>query len=160
MSAGTRSSAMTAHAPASSAMRACSALTTSPISPPLLISGKVRLTCIVPVCFCMFNYLLHDRIYNVCTKILSHREREPLQPIEPAWTSHMVHYSPGTHAGNSCRRTKWISVSYIIWVLPCCQPGAEQADESGDHSPDKEKDHYDNDAAHDDPDIGRATTSN
>ena len=53
MSAGTRSSAITAAAPASSAMRACSALTTSQMTPPLSISGKLRLTCIVPVCFCM-----------------------------------------------------------------------------------------------------------
>ena len=37
MSAGTRSSAITATAPASSAMRACSTLTTSMITPPLSI---------------------------------------------------------------------------------------------------------------------------
>src|SRR5438105_5073653 len=92
MSAGTRSSAITAHAPASSARRACSAFTTSQITPPLSISGKVRLTCIVPVCFCMTNYLLDDWVYNVCTNILSHREKGPLQPIEDVETSHMGHY--------------------------------------------------------------------
>src|SRR5712692_3764042 len=51
---------MTAEAPASSAIRACSALTTSQITPPLIISGKLRLICIVPVCFCMGMYLLGD----------------------------------------------------------------------------------------------------
>src|SRR5713226_9337084 len=60
ISAGTRSNAMTAEAPASSAIRACSALTTSQITPPLSISGKLRLICIVPVCFCMGMYLLGD----------------------------------------------------------------------------------------------------
>ncbi len=40
MSAGTRSSAITATAPASSAMRACSASTTSMITPPLSISAS------------------------------------------------------------------------------------------------------------------------
>ena len=38
MSAGTRSSAMTAAAPAASAIRACSASTTSMMTPPLSIS--------------------------------------------------------------------------------------------------------------------------
>src|SRR5215210_1056685 len=44
MSAGTRSSAMTAAAPASSAILACSALTTSMITPPLSISASPALT--------------------------------------------------------------------------------------------------------------------
>src|SRR5690242_11140131 len=44
MSAGTRSSAMTAAAPASSAILACVALTTSMITPPLSISAKPALT--------------------------------------------------------------------------------------------------------------------
>src|SRR3954469_17309442 len=48
MSAGTRSSAMTAHAPASSAILACSASTTSMITPPLSISARPPLTRIVP----------------------------------------------------------------------------------------------------------------
>src|SRR6187551_1043681 len=48
MSAGTRSSAMTATAPASSATRACSAFTTSMITPPLSISARPVLTRIVP----------------------------------------------------------------------------------------------------------------
>src|SRR6476619_958193 len=49
MSAGTRSRAMTATAPASSAMRACSAVTTSMMTPPLSISAMPRLTRVVPV---------------------------------------------------------------------------------------------------------------
>src|SRR5205085_9343028 len=49
MSAGTRSSAITATAPASSAIFACSALTTSMITPPLSISASPLLTRIVPV---------------------------------------------------------------------------------------------------------------
>jgi hypothetical protein len=48
MSAGTRSSAITAEAPASSAIFACSASTTSMITPPLSISARPLLTRIVP----------------------------------------------------------------------------------------------------------------
>src|SRR6516165_2067748 len=48
MSAGTRSSAITAHAPAASAIRACSASTTSMITPPLSISARPVFTRIVP----------------------------------------------------------------------------------------------------------------
>ncbi len=49
MSAGTRSSAITATAPASSAIFACSAVTTSMITPPLSMSAMPRLTRAVPV---------------------------------------------------------------------------------------------------------------
>src|SRR5689334_3820429 len=49
MSAGTRSSAITATAPASSAILACSALTTSMMTPPRSISASPRLTRAVPV---------------------------------------------------------------------------------------------------------------
>src|SRR5215831_6158603 len=49
MSAGTRSRAMTATAPASSAIFACSAVTTSMITPPLSMSAMPRLTRAVPV---------------------------------------------------------------------------------------------------------------
>ena len=49
MSAGTRSSAITAAAPASSAMRACSGVTTSMMTPPLSISARPDLTLKVPV---------------------------------------------------------------------------------------------------------------
>ena len=51
MSAGTRSSAITAQAPASSAIFACSASTTSMITPPLSISARPLLTRIVPISF-------------------------------------------------------------------------------------------------------------
>src|SRR6059058_3244419 len=44
MSAGTRSSAITATAPESSAIRACSSVVTSMITPPLSISARPRLT--------------------------------------------------------------------------------------------------------------------
>ena len=44
ISAGTRSSAITAAAPASSAIFACSALTTSMITPPLSISARPAFT--------------------------------------------------------------------------------------------------------------------
>src|SRR5687767_14153771 len=50
MSAGTRSRAITATAPASSAILAWSAVTTSMITPPLSISAMPRLTREVPVC--------------------------------------------------------------------------------------------------------------
>ncbi len=49
MSAGTRSSAMTATAPASSAIFAWSAVTTSMMTPPLSCSAMPRLTRSVPV---------------------------------------------------------------------------------------------------------------
>ena len=49
MSAGTRSSAMTAQAPASSAILACSAVVTSMITPPLSISARPLLTRMVPI---------------------------------------------------------------------------------------------------------------
>ncbi len=49
MSAGTRSSAMTATAPASSAILAWSGVTTSMITPPLSISAIPRFTRTVPV---------------------------------------------------------------------------------------------------------------
>ena len=49
MSAGTRSSAITATAPASSAILACSASMTSMMTPPLSISAMPRLTRAVPV---------------------------------------------------------------------------------------------------------------
>ena len=49
MSAGTRSSAITATAPASSAILACSGVTTSMITPPLSMSAMPRLTRAVPV---------------------------------------------------------------------------------------------------------------
>src|SRR5450759_92554 len=49
MSAGTRSRAMTAPAPASSAILACSGVTTSMMTPPLSISAIPRLTREVPV---------------------------------------------------------------------------------------------------------------
>src|SRR2546430_13406023 len=49
MSAGTRSSAITATAPASSAMLACSAVVTSMITPPFSISARPLFTRIVPI---------------------------------------------------------------------------------------------------------------
>jgi hypothetical protein len=49
MSAGTRSSAITATAPASSAIFACSAVTTSMITPPLSIWARPVLSVHVPV---------------------------------------------------------------------------------------------------------------
>src|SRR5690348_17169350 len=65
MSAGTRSSAITAHAPASSATRACSAVTTSMITPPLSISARPLLTRIVPVCCSMLPMLTASRLLGV-----------------------------------------------------------------------------------------------
>ena len=49
MSAGTRSSAITAHAPASSAILAWSAVVTSMMTPPLSISARPDFTRKVPV---------------------------------------------------------------------------------------------------------------
>jgi hypothetical protein len=50
ISAGTRSRAITATAPASSAILAWSGVTTSMITPPLSMSAMPRLTRAVPVC--------------------------------------------------------------------------------------------------------------
>jgi len=49
MSAGTRSSAITAAAPESSAILACSGVTTSMMTPPRSISARPRFTRAVPV---------------------------------------------------------------------------------------------------------------
>ena len=49
MSDGTRSRAITATAPASSAILACSGSTTSMMTPPLSISARPRFTRVVPV---------------------------------------------------------------------------------------------------------------
>jgi len=55
MSAGTRSRAITATAPASSAIFAWSAVTTSMITPPLSISAMPRLTLAVPTTGWLFS---------------------------------------------------------------------------------------------------------
>ena len=63
ISAGTRSKAMTAHAPASWAILACSALTTSMMTPPLSISAIPRLTRAVPTASDIYNSL-SENSYN------------------------------------------------------------------------------------------------
>src|SRR5215218_4613923 len=60
MSAGTRSRAMTATAPASSAILAWSAVTTSMMTPPLSISARPRLTRAVPVTWLLDSMLEHS----------------------------------------------------------------------------------------------------
>ena len=66
MSAGTRSSAITATAPASSAIFACSAVTTSMMTPPLSISAIPRLTREVPIACsaCWFGSADMPRFYG------------------------------------------------------------------------------------------------
>src|SRR5215472_12049783 len=78
MSAGTRSSAITAHAPASSAIFACSASTTSMITPPLSISARPLLTRIVPIS-CMSLMLLVLRLRLV----LGLRQRLDVRAVGP-----------------------------------------------------------------------------
>src|SRR5713101_2444029 len=85
ISAGTRYSAITADAPASSAMRACSAFTTSQITPPFSISGNARLTCTVPVSFCIITRLL------AC---VSHLYPSYHKPIAPATANYKKTYQP------------------------------------------------------------------
>ena len=53
ISAGTRSRAITAVAPASWAITACSGVTTSMITPPLSISANPRFTAIEPLTWCL-----------------------------------------------------------------------------------------------------------
>src|SRR3954471_10738872 len=65
MSAGTRSRAMTATAPASSAIFACSALTTSMMTPPLSISAMPRLTRAVPVTVAVLSVDTEDLAEDV-----------------------------------------------------------------------------------------------
>src|SRR5450759_2940439 len=60
MSAGTRSRAITATAPASSAILACSGVTTSMMTPPLSISAMPRLTRAVPVAGTLVGVLSCD----------------------------------------------------------------------------------------------------
>src|SRR5699024_3150251 len=69
MSAGTRSSAMTATAPASSAIFACSASTTSMMTPPFSISARPRLTRPVPTSEFMSSILLGPRLSNFSTRL-------------------------------------------------------------------------------------------
>src|SRR4051812_38103391 len=82
MSAGTRSSAMTAHAPAASATFACSASTTSMITPPLSISARPLLTLIVPIS-CMGLTLAREERLNGRDKALGLlEEREVARVFE------------------------------------------------------------------------------
>src|SRR5262245_5323952 len=67
MSAGTRSSAMTAQAPASSAIFACSASTTSMITPPLSISASPLLTRMVPMS-AIGSILLREVLRHLCAE--------------------------------------------------------------------------------------------
>src|SRR5580704_17973009 len=80
MSEGTRSSAITAQAPAFSAMRACSAVVTSMMTPPLSISARPTFTrhsleplvpFALPFTFLlsMFNLLL----FNILVKVVNSR---------------------------------------------------------------------------------------
>ena len=64
MSAGTRSRAMTATAPASSAILAWSAVTTSMMTPPLSISARPRLTRAVPVTWLLGSMLENSSVLS------------------------------------------------------------------------------------------------
>src|SRR3954471_24775601 len=70
MSAGTRSSAITATAPASSAILACSAVTTSMMTPPLSISAMPRLTRAVPISGCSLTASIVRRrlVGGICNR--------------------------------------------------------------------------------------------
>lgn len=70
ISDGTRSKAMTATAPAASAILACSALTTSMMTPPFCISAMPRFTIIVPTSIISL-FLLMSRRRNRCSSYLS-----------------------------------------------------------------------------------------
>ena len=92
MSAGTRSSAITATAPASSAILACSAVTTSMITPPLSISAMPRLTRAVPVTGAVRSVeavrlghgsSLLGRAPGVAAQMLRAGQRHVRQPIRP-----------------------------------------------------------------------------
>ena len=77
MSAGTRSSAMTATAPASSAIFAWSAVTTSMMTPPLSISAIPRFTRAVPMtpaCVAVVGWL-----FSLVTSSLTDRVRVDLE---------------------------------------------------------------------------------
>src|SRR4051812_861836 len=69
MSAGTRSRAITATAPASSAILACSGVTTSMMTPPLSISAMPRLTRAVPVTCCSLTYSSYGGMKGPITPI-------------------------------------------------------------------------------------------
>src|SRR5436309_14404136 len=76
MSAGTRSSAMTAHAPASWAMRACSGVTTSMITPPFSIWARPALTLKLPF---TPSFPLLEPLRSATFGILRPGKLEPLQ---------------------------------------------------------------------------------
>src|SRR3954462_13797978 len=97
MSAGTRSSAITATAPASSAIFACSGVTTSMITPPLSISAIPRLTRAVPTAG-WFSDMVHRLLKQVLgTQIVP----TPTLAADgqsttrwPAWAVRPAHYRP------------------------------------------------------------------
>src|SRR5579885_3626070 len=111
MSAGTRSSAITADAPASSAIRACSALTTSQITPPLSISGKVLFTCSVPVCFCTIPRLLTS---------IQHWYFLPFYHIPPSTTTANRKWPTMPISSLLCYRFQPCS-ELLFTYLPACQ---------------------------------------
>src|SRR5215212_8066946 len=87
MSAGTRSSAMTATAPASSATFACSAVTTSMMTPPLSISARPVLTLRVPISSIALILpgaleAAHDRVLLLARGRSIPDEDEVLPPLE------------------------------------------------------------------------------
>src|SRR5690348_7753506 len=92
MSAGTRSSAMTATAPASSAIFACSAWTTSMITPPLSISARPLFTRIVPYSAIGVSVARRDLIRTHSGTVVAGgggtlrraRDRERRPPRQPA----------------------------------------------------------------------------
>src|SRR4051812_524636 len=86
MSAGTRSSAITATAPAASAIFACSAVTTSMITPPLSISAMPRLTRPVPVTGLLCSATVLPLVLRTATRVKATQPGGPLrQPIGARW---------------------------------------------------------------------------
>src|SRR6058998_3537078 len=90
MSAGTRSSAITATAPASSAIFACSALTTSMITPPLSISARPLFTRIVPYSAMGKAYLRGEAALDRVELVLA-RGRRPDQDGVPVGLHDVAH---------------------------------------------------------------------
>src|SRR4051794_36539862 len=115
MSAGTRSRAMTATAPASSAILACSAVTTSMMTPPLSISAMPRLTRAVPVTVAVLSVDTGDLAGDVAIGGPLHGKglATPLRTHPAAWDAdHLARRRrpPDASTGSADERRRWVVV--------------------------------------------------
>ena len=104
MSAGTRSRAMTATAPASSAILACSGVTTSMITPPLSCSAMPRLTRSVPVPAGGVPLGDSCAATGCCLRVDGYRSAM-VRPLSGGNSRHRRRCRPSPRDGRRCRST-------------------------------------------------------